>query len=346
MKQHGDLIGRLGRGLLAPLAGAYGAAVSLRNRYYDRVPGASRAAGVPVISVGNLTVGGTGKTPMVIEIVRRLLALGRRPAILTRGYGGRAGAPADEVREFGLALPDVPVVVNPDRVAGAAVARARYAADGLVLDDGFQHRRLRRDLDIVLVDALSPWGGGGLLPAGRLREPPSALRRAHCVVLTRTNQAGAQQVRDLVAVVQRVAPGAAVLRGALETERLVGPDGAAVAPAALAGRRVLPVCGIGNPQTFLRQIERLGADCCRPRLFPDHRRYTQADVRDILAAAREPAAEWVVTTRKDWVKLAALWPAPGAAGGLPLYRLEVRVTLADPRGEFDVRLRKLFEERT
>jgi tetraacyldisaccharide 4'-kinase len=142
-----------------PLSHLYAAMMTWRNRRYDE-PGAALSAGVPVISVGNLTVGGTGKTPLVMEIVRKLVAAGRRPAILTRGYHARRGETADEVQEYAAELPDVPVVVDADRVAGAATAQAVHAADCCVLDDGFQHRRLARDLDVVLIDALRPWGGG------------------------------------------------------------------------------------------------------------------------------------------------------------------------------------------
>ena len=141
------------------------------NRYCDTFAFATHAARLPVISVGNISVGGTGKTPLVIEIVRRLRASGRRPAILTRGYAAKRGQTADEVLEYALAVPETPVVVNPDRTAGAETARLEYGADCVVLDDGFQHRWLRRDLDIVVIDALDPWGGERLLPEGRLREP-------------------------------------------------------------------------------------------------------------------------------------------------------------------------------
>lgn len=214
------------RGLLTPLSAVYGAAVAARNSYYDRVPSASHTAGIPVISVGNLTVGGTGKTPLTIEIVRRLRAAGRRPAILTRGYGAAGGETADEVLEFEVALPDLPVVVNADRVAGAVAARRDHGADCLVLDDGFQHRRLRRDLDVVLVDALDWCGGGRVLPAGRLREPLSSLGRADWIVITRCNQVEPSLVQDVVTNLHHHAPDVPVVKAAIEAERLVGLRGA------------------------------------------------------------------------------------------------------------------------
>ncbi len=156
---------------LTPLSMVYAAGVGIRNLYYERARGAVHRAAIPVISIGNLTAGGTGKTPFVVEVVRRLRALERNPVILTRGYAAAPGETADEVLEFRETLPGVAVVVDPDRVRGAETAHEQHGADCVVLDDGFQHRRLGRDLDIVVIDTLDPWGGGLILPAGRLREP-------------------------------------------------------------------------------------------------------------------------------------------------------------------------------
>lgn len=328
------------RWLLTPLSGIYGGVVCGRNLYYDRVPLAVQYAGGPVISVGNLTAGGTGKTPMVIETVRRLQALGRHPAILTRGYGAGAEQIADEVLEFQDALPDVPVVVSPDRVAGAATAQRDHAADCLVLDDGFQHRRLARNLDIVLIDALHPWGGGWLLPAGRLREPLSSLRRAGLFVITRVNQVEPAAVERIVARLRRRGGDQPILRAAIEADALVRRDGRRTAPGELAGRRVLGVCGIGNPRTFQQLVSALVGRECRSLVFGDHHRYAAADVGAICAAAQRTAAELVVTTRKDWVKLVPLWPAAARE----LLRLDVRLVLQEPTEHFDARLRQSLEK--
>lgn len=345
--------------LLAPAAWLYGCAIALRNRRFDRHAAASHAAPVPVISVGNLTVGGVGKTPMVIELVHRLIALGRRPAVLTRGYGARPGRAADEVLELRSALPDTPVVVDADRVRGAAAA-ALQGADVVVLDDGFQHRRLRRDLDLVLVDALNPWGGGRLLPAGRLREPLASLRRAHAVIITRANQAHADALAVIERDVRRHAPDAYVCHASVApvgltilnpSDRLAPSSSAPLRPASTAapppstagsapgtppktsgppmlvarahpapppgesttfavGARVLPVCGIGNPASFVALLRALAPHTSEPGcIFRDHHDYTAADVAMIRATAERRGADLVVTTRKDWVKLAPLWPA-------------------------------------
>jgi tetraacyldisaccharide 4'-kinase len=320
------------RAALRPLSWVYAGVLRVRNARFDQ-PGASRAAGVPVISIGNITLGGTGKTPLVIEVVRRLQALGRRPAILTRGYGTPRGSVPDEVQEFQAAVPDVPVVVQPDRVAGAALARARHGADVLVLDDGFQHRRLARGLDIVLIDALDPWGGGFTLPAGRLREPLEGLRRAQLIVIARANQVAAGGDSPAVALARLearlalLAPAAPRLRADVVPTAVVDADGRTAEPATLAGRVVQPVCALGNPATFVQALEALGA---RPRqviAFRDHHWYTAAEARVLAAAARARTAELVVTTRKDWGKLLPVWPH--AADAPPLMRLDVRTELHD-----------------
>ena len=333
------------RGLLLPLSAAYGGVIRTRNRHYDRAPSAVHSAGVPVISVGNLTVGGTGKTPLTIEIVNRLQAVGRRPAVLTRGYGATKDQPADEVREFQLALPDTPLVVNPDRLAGAAIARQEYGADCLVLDDGFQHRRLRRDLDIVLIDALDPWGGQRLLPAGRLREPLTSLKRADWFVLNRTNQVEPETVQEISATLRHYAPRTPVTKAAMAPLQLVGTNGHTKVPRMLSEKRVLPVCGVGNPEGFLHLIKRLAGQACQPLLFADHHRYRPRDIKTIMAATQRYQAEWVVTTRKDWVKLNEVWPPQSQAGGtVELFRLDGCLVLADPQGLFEARLQSLFEE--
>ncbi len=328
------------RWALAPLSTLYGGLIGARNLYYDRFASAVRSAPVPVISVGNMTVGGTGKTPLVIDIALRLLALGRQPAILTRGYKAQAGETADEVREFHDALPGVPVVVNADRVAGATTACTHHAADCLVLDDGFQHRRLARDLDIVLIDALRPWGGNWVLPAGRLREPLGGLRRGDIFIITRANQATPAAVDEIADRLQRYVGPKPILTARVVATALVYSDGRRSEPSDLAERRVLPVCGIGNPATFLKLLATLGPEVTAEGVeFADHRRYSADDVATIAARADLAGAELVVTTRKDWVKLAPLWPASEP----PLVRLDVRVALTGTDVDFGARLRAAVE---
>ncbi len=331
--------------LLTPLSLLYGGAIGVRNLYYDGVRFATRRVAVPVISIGNLTVGGTGKTPLVIEVVRRLLALGRRPGILTRGYKARPPLPADEVLEFHEALPNVPVVANPDRLVGAAQAISAHQVDCLVLDDGFQHRRLARDLDVVLISALDRLAGERLLPAGRLREPLRSLGRATALVVTRANQVAPSRLEEVLCELRRWASDQPILTAGIQARGLITGDGPAVPTAALASRRLIGVCGIGQPETFIASLSELTgrpADQLRVEIFADHQWYGRRQLARILAAAQSERAELVVTTRKDWVKLMRQWPTDGPA----LARLDVDVTWEPPSDRLDALLRSALERRT
>lgn len=331
----------LSAALLTPLAWGYGALIRARNRAFDSGRLAIVRLPAPVISVGNLTVGGTGKTPFVMEIIRRLRACGARAAILTRGYGGSATTAADEVLEYQLALPDTPVIVDSNRAAGGRRA-LDGGADVLVLDDGFQHRRLARDLDIVLIDAMNPWGGGRLLPAGRLREPTSALRRAGLIVLTRCEAVDAARTDALAAEARRLQPAAPLLRAVTHAAAIATLSGERLDLEELAFERVLPVCAIGNPGGFLAMAHQLVGSAAPPLLWGDHHRYDRRDVARICDAARRQTADVVLTTRKDWVKLAPLWPADGEP---ELWRLDTRTALHDPDDELGRRLSELTEAR-
>ena len=224
------------RALLACGELPYGLAVRLRNRRYDRDSSAVTHVGVPVVSVGNLTVGGTGKTPMVKWIARQLREQDRRVAILSRGYRAEEGAKNDEALELEESLPDVPHLQNKDRVAAARTAIEELDSQVLLLDDGFQHRRLGRDLDIVLIDATAPFGYGHLLPRGALREPISSLKRADVVCLTRADSVRSE-ARDVIRQrVSRVAPAALWCEAAHRPDRLINCVGVDRPLAALSGQ--------------------------------------------------------------------------------------------------------------
>ena len=323
------------RRLLRPLSTVYGGALRLRNWRYDARPGAVQSAGVPVISIGNITTGGTGKTPLVIEVVRLLLARGRKPAILTRGYGAARRQTADEVEEFQAALPETPVVVDADRVVGAAVAVGEKDADVLVLDDGFQHRRLARNLDVVVIDALRPWGGGDVLPAGNLREPLTSLARGDLFVISRANQVGAAAREAIEAELRDWVTDPRVVHAAVHAAEVVWRDGRRSPPDELRPMRLQPVCGIGNPQTFARLLAPLASAVRTVLPFPDHHRYTAEDARVIVEAARRRGVDVIVTTRKDWGKLVRVWPADSP---IPLARIDVRMMLDDAAGQFTAAL--------
>ena len=279
------------------------------------------AAEAPVISVGNITTGGTGKTPMVAWIVARLKEAGRRPAILTRGYKAVAGR-SDEVELLGE-LTGAPVVVNADRVAGAKVAVAG-GADVLVMDDGFQHRRLRRDLDIVLIDATRPFGYGHCLPRGLLREPVSALGDADAIVLTRSGVIGGRKLVDLVTRIGELAGRASIHLAEHTPTRIVDASGGELPAAALAGKKVCAFCGLGNPDGFFATLEKAGARVVESIAFDDHVAYDGAALDRIGRGARAGGAEVLVTTAKDRVKIADPAGLP-----LPLWTLHVEMRIVE-----------------
>ncbi len=310
----------------------YGLAVRLRNGMYERGWKERHKAPVPVVSVGNLTVGGTGKTPCVEHVARFYRGRGLRVAVLSRGYGAGGGR-NDEAMVLEENLPDVPHLQGPDRAALATAAVEELESEVLVLDDGFQHRRLSRDLDLVLIDATNPWGHGHLLPRGLLREPPSSLRRAGAVVLTRCDQVGRAERGGLRTVVGRLAPGVPI---AETTHRPVAlGNGARTADLdTLRGRPVAAFCGIGNPEAFRRTLTDVGAEVVAFRTFPDHHPYARADVDDLRAWARQQATDCVVvTTQKDLVKLRL-----SDLGGRELWALRVALHVEVGQNEFDRKL--------
>lgn len=321
------------RGGLRLASVPYGLAVRLRNGMYERGWKERHRAPVPVVSVGNLTAGGTGKTPCVEHVARFYRGRDLRVAVLSRGYGAGGGR-NDEAMVLEENLPDVPHLQGADRVTLAATAVEELESEILILDDGFQHRRLARDLDVVLLDATNPWGHGHLLPRGLLREPPSGLRRAGMVVLTRCDQADGAERGRLREAVARLAPGVPV---AETTHRPVDlSNGARVAAPLdrLRGRPVAAFCGVGNPEALRRTLRDLGADVVAFRTFPDHHPYTRADVDDLRGWAGRQATDCVVvTTQKDLVKLRL-----SDLGGRELWALRIRLHVEAGGEEFDRKL--------
>jgi tetraacyldisaccharide 4'-kinase len=282
----------------------YGWVIRRRNRRYDRGDAEIVSPAVPVISVGNLTVGGTGKTPMVEWIARWAAACGVRAAILSRGYGARAeGGRNDEALELAWALPDVLQLQNPDRAAAAEVAVKEHRAQLLLLDDGFQHRRLARDLDIVLLDASQPFGFDRLLPRGMLREPPEGLRRAHVVALSRADMLDAPARDTVRRRVEALNPQAAWCEVEHRPAALLSAFGESAPLEALAGKNVVAFCGIGNPAGFRHTLAGMGCRAAAWREFPDHHDYTRDDVAALGKLVQSTAAAAVACTRKDLVKL-------------------------------------------
>jgi len=308
--------------LLLPLTPLYRGAVRARIEAYRRGWLRSTRLGVPVVSVGNLTFGGTGKTPTVIALVRDLVRRGRHPAVLTRGYGRSTTEPlvligpntgvpveaaGDEPLELANRLPGVPVVVDVDRVRGGIEAQTR-GADVLVLDDGFQHLKLERDLNLALVDAGDPWGGGRMPPGGRLREPIDGLARADAVLVTKVPAEGSGMLDEIRHAIAEVAGEVPVLAARLEPTAIRRPEGVA-GPDVLAGARVLAVAALGRPEGFAELLRDAGAQVVETRWFADHHQLTGDEIDEVSRRADELEAV-IVTTAKDAVKMprdTAVW---------------------------------------
>ncbi|MFO0926015.1 MAG: tetraacyldisaccharide 4'-kinase [Gemmataceae bacterium] len=306
----------------------YGVAVRLRNFAYDRGWKVQRVA-APVISVGNLTVGGTGKTPCVEFIARQLRGFDLQVTMLSRGYGSEAGV-NDEALVLEENLPDVPHLQGADRVALARIALEELESDVLLLDDGFQHRRLGRDLDVVLIDATDPFGGGYLLPRGLLREPIAGLRRADAVLLTRCDQAGAERVQQIRDQLDRQFPGKPILETEHRPLHLANADGARETLESLRGRAVAGFCGLGNPEGFRRTLVDLSCRLVGFRAYPDHHPYGRDDVANLAVFARSlPDDAVLVTTQKDLVKLRV-----SELGGRPLWAVRIGLTFRAGEEEF------------
>jgi tetraacyldisaccharide 4'-kinase len=304
--------------------------VRVRNGLYDRRLLRTHRAKAAVLSVGNLTTGGTGKTPLVVWLCWYLCRKQIRCAILTRGYRMQKGDLSDEPALLSAQCPEVSVVVNPDRVAGAAEAVSRHKAQVLVMDDGLQHRRLARDLDIVAMDATRPFGYGKVLPAGLLREPVTGLRRAHAVVLTRCDQVPEETLTSIEEEIRRVKRDLVIARSVHVPVGIKTVAGTEIALGELRGERVLTFCGIGNPQSFFHAVEHLGGVLVESRVYDDHYRYSVREIEEIHreAAAREAAL--ILTTQKDWTKIAR-WADPQGQPPWAYLAIELRITAGAER---------------
>ncbi len=292
------------RGLLWLASWPYRAAVAAKNFSYDARLRKPFRSSLPVVSVGNLSVGGTGKSPTVAWIARWLRHHELRVAILSRGYGQLASGQNDEALELELQLPDVPHLQHWDRTASARLAAEELEMQVLLLDDGFQHRRLARDLEIVLIDASEPPAARRLLPGGLLREPLASLKRADIVIFTRIDQARSQEHVRLLRSVQRSAPQARLVEARHRPTHLLHYPDEQLPVSTLPGKRVLAFCAIGNPESFFSSLTAAGAEVVARRTWPDHHAYSAADV-DALAAwgAAHDQVDMLVCTLKDWVKI-------------------------------------------
>ncbi len=326
------------RGILFILSLIYGFIVILLAGFYKirrrRLP-------AKVVSVGNITLGGTGKTTLVQYLSVKLSAAGNKVAVLTRGYKRNAQLEGtrgmgDEPLMLAEKLPQIPVIVNKDRLKAARQAVRDYACDTLILDDGMQQWKLDKDLEIVTIDAANPFGNLRLLPAGFLREPLSALKRADIFVITQTSC-----VRDpgaLADKLTRINPRALIVESNHAPKGLSpleAPDKELGLPA-LKGKTAAVFSGIGNPEGFEKCLRGLGIKYMKIYRFPDHHAYTQNDILEILQAARKDKLEMVITTQKDAVKLRKTGIKDSG-----ILVLEIKLEITKNEAEFDRRLLRL-----
>ena len=319
--------------VLPPLSILYGAVTRTRLSLYRRGTFHTTKLNRPVISVGNITTGGTGKTPLVEWVARTVAAEGKKVCILTRGYGRKdphlqvivsdgydvlatPNEAGDEPYLLATRLVGLSAVISSaDRIAAGQEAIKDFGTDCFVLDDGFQHLRLARDLNIVTIDATNPWGGGRLLPFGRLRETPDSLGRADCVVITRCDQV--RELDDLRSEIRRLTGGRPIFHSQMRTAR-VSPlkDGSDTSS---PPSRVAAFCAVGNPHSFFEHVRRGGFELALQKYYPDHHVYSQDEIDALAQAAKEVGAEALITTAKDAVKLRTL------SFSLPCYVLEIEM---------------------
>ena len=313
-------ITRLG---LTCLSWPYWLASQAKNWTYDLGWKSSYRSALPTISVGNLSVGGTGKSPVVAWLAKRLREDGLRVAILSRGYRQLGDGRNDEALELELMLPDVPHLQHWDRTHSAKVAEEELEMQCLLLDDAFQHRRMARDLDIVLLDATDAVSAQRVLPAGLYREPFRNLRRAHVVMLTRADQIPANQAQRLRDRVRRFNPDCLLIEATHAAKDLLVYPQRLESLQTLQGAPILAFCAIGNSQAFFRSLEKLGAQILDRKTWPDHHHFDQSDIQQLQQWPNQfPSARWAICTMKDSVKIQT-----ASLSGIPLGALRIELGL-------------------
>ncbi|HHT9110011.1 MAG TPA: tetraacyldisaccharide 4'-kinase [Candidatus Brocadiaceae bacterium] len=344
-----DIKSRVVWNLLYPLSKMYGFVVKTRIFFYKYGLLKSVRLPIPVISVGNITTGGTGKTPVVEYIARFLHNKGKRVAILSRGYGAYRQEKGvafpkdicnDEFLLFRENIPDIPDILNKDRVKGGQEAIQHFQAECLVLDDGFQHLRLVRDLDIVVIDALNPFGYEHIIPRGLLREPLAGLKRADLFVLTHRDQCSPGEIESIVGRLHKIAGYVPVvetihkpscLESVYERKRLDLN--------LLRGKKVFAFCALGNPLSFNKSIEGLGAEVICFRVFSDHHWYTSAELQTLNAEAQRLKPDVILVTQKDRVKIKDIrhtWD-------FPLWTLKIEICIVKGCEIFENKINSILQ---
>ncbi|MCA9131082.1 MAG: tetraacyldisaccharide 4'-kinase [Planctomycetales bacterium] len=324
--------------LLRCLSLPYALAMVVRNKLYEFGIKRSYRSPLIVVSVGNLSVGGTGKSPAVAWLAKWFRRQGIRVAILSRGYGALDSGQNDEALELELQLPDVPHLQHVDRVASAIVAEAELDMQVLILDDGFQHRRIQRDLDIVLLDATDARAIRWCLPGGVLREPMGSLARAGVVMLTRCDQIDSADLEDQLGQIRRLAADAILVHARHRPCSLLCYPNQQKPVDELRGLRVLAFCAIGNPGSFFATLRQLGAEILETRVWPDHHGFDATDVQALHNwVAENSQAQVIVCTVKDWVKLEV-----SRLGDVELWALAVEMDLVQGTAELEESLQNLL----
>ena len=334
-----DLKAKLIRSMLTCMSWAYQPVIATRNYTFHRGIRASHRLPRPVISIGNITAGGTGKTPMVIELARRLEAMGQKPAVLLRGYGADAKIQSDEYTELKETLgKKVMVQADPDRFAGARrVIEKHPDTTCFLLDDGFQHRQVQRELDIILIDAALPFGYGHLLPRGLLREPLRNIRRADAIIVTRSDQVDEDTMAEIdnrIADLTSKTP----LAHCRQYWTKLKQDQMSRPVEDLKSMRVAAACGIGNPDVFDRMLKKTTSNLIWSQHFNDHHAFDPGQIQALINQARHDGAEALVITEKDWMK----WRShlPNLQSPLPILRPEISIRFIDGEQALHALLRK------
>ena len=316
----------------------HAAGSTLFHLAFDSGLRAVHSARVPVISVGNLTAGGTGKTPFVALIANWLRHHGCAPCLVSRGYRATESGENDEKLVLDLQCPGIPHVQNRDRVLACEAAARDHSAEVIVLDDGFQHRRLKRNLDIVLVDCLNPWGFGYQLPRGLLRESKSHLSRAQLVALTRVDQVTAEALEKLDAEVRRLSPDSPVIHVRYLPSHWRNSDGETRELDSFVSSKALAFCGLGNPEGFFRTLDSMDIDVAGRETFPDHFHYDEAALETLSSSADRADCQVLLTTSKDLVKIPEV-----QINGRELWALEIEADITQGRDQLEQSLSQIID---